>query len=226
MRGARHEGQRTGRRHGRDAPAAVTPDANGRRVILRTDELAVMFSDTAGCPAGNGRLAMLRSVLVLWILVIASAPAAAQVRDLISVNGWRAYIASTPSGGELCGMGTNANANGRFFWIKVQRVRGDLVGFIQVGDRAWSVPRDARGRILVAIDQRSAELRYTGTRRPTMIEASYRGAHANFVNFVRAFAQGQRMRISFPGGSIRPWSADLRGTERVTRAFIACSGRI
>jgi len=155
-----------------------------------------------------------------------AAPASAQqVRDLASINGWRAYVAQTP-GGPLCGMGTSANRMGRFFWIKLERLNGNLHGFIQVGDQSWNVRREARGRIVVAIDGRRAELNYHGTSRPTMIEASYQGAFRNFVNFVEAFAGGLRMQLLFPGEQLAPWSADLRGTRAVTEAFLACARRI
>lgn len=169
---------------------------------------------------------MRKIVLTLAALFGFSAPGYAQVETLVTVNGWRAYSATAASGRQLCGMGTSARRTGRFFWIKAQRLSGSIVGFVQIGDRAWSVPREARGRIVVAIDRRRAELRYTGTRRPTMIEASYRGAYNNFLGFVRAFALGNRMEITFPNGSIRPWGANLGGTERVTRAFLECTARL
>lgn|GEM_PF-3326222 len=85
--------------------------------------------------------------------------------------------------------------------------------------------REASGRIIVAIDRQRAELHYTGTSRPDMIEASCRGAFGNFLN-VRAFALGMRMEVIFPGERADPWSADLRGTRAVTDAFLACARRI
>ena len=155
-----------------------------------------------------------------------AAPAAAQqVRNLASNNGWVAYIAQSNSG-QLCGMGTEANSRGRFFWIKVERLQGNLHGFIQVGDRDWNVRQEATGRIVVGIDAQRAELNYTGTARRDMIEASYRGAFDNFLNFVRAFALGNRMQVSFPGENVQPWGADLRGTRMVTEAFLSCARRI
>ena len=164
--------------------------------------------------------------LALMGLIASVAPSSAQqVRNLAAVNGWTAYVAQS-DGGPLCGMGTNANNMGRFFWIKVERLRGEMHGFIQVGDRSWNVRQQATGRIVVAIDRRSAELNYHGTSRPDMIEASYRGAFENFINFVEAFALGLRMQVSFPGERVEPWSADLRGTRAVTEAFLACARRI
>jgi hypothetical protein len=59
-----------------------------------------------------------------------------------------------------------------------------------------------------------------------MIEASYQGAFNNFINFVEAFAAGLRMQVTFPGETVAPWSADLRGTRAVTEAFLACARRI
>jgi hypothetical protein len=156
---------------------------------------------------------------------IAAPAQAQQVRNLAAVNGWTAYVAQS-DGGPLCGMGTNANAVGRFFWIKVERLRGQLHGFVQVGDRAWNVRQAATGRIVISIDGRRAELNYTGTSRVDMIEASYQGAFSNFINFVEAFAAGLRMSVSFPGERVDPWSADLRGTRAVTEAFLACARRI
>jgi hypothetical protein len=166
-----------------------------------------------------------RLALALVAILAMAAPATAQVRNLASVNGWVAYIAQS-DGGPLCGMGTEANRQGRFFWIKVERLRGNLHGFVQVGDRSWNVRREATGRIVIGIDRQRAELNYTGTSRPDMIEASYSGAFENFVNFVRAFALGNRMQVSFPGESVAPWGADLRGTRAVTEAFLNCARRI
>ncbi len=164
--------------------------------------------------------------LALVAVFLLGTPAGAQqVRDLANVNGWRAYIAQAESG-SLCGMGTNANRVGRFFWIKVERLRGNLHGFIQVGDRSWNVRQGVSGRIVVAIDGSRAELNYIGTTRQDMIEASYQGAFDNFLNFVRAFAAGNRMQVSFPGERVAPWSANLRGTRAVTDAFLACVRRL
>ena len=169
---------------------------------------------------------MRQLLLALVAVMFGTGPASAQqVRNLASVNGWVAYIAST-SNGPVCGMGTDANRMGRFFWIKVERLRGNLHGFIQVGDRAWNVRQGATGRVVVGIDGQRAELAYSGTRRPDMIEASYRGAFNNFLNFVRTFALGMRMQVSFPGENLAPWSADLRGTRAVTEAFLECARRI
>lgn len=170
---------------------------------------------------------MRRLVLALVAVIACALPASAQqVRNLASANGWVAYVAQGNDGGMLCGMGTEANRVGRFFWIKVERLRGNLHGFIQVGDRSWNVRQEARGRIVIAIDRQRAELNYTGTSRPSMIEASYQGAFNNFLNFVRAFAMGLRMQVIFPGENVAPWSADLRGTRAVTEAFLACARRI
>ncbi|MBR0680054.1 hypothetical protein GXW74_06115 [Roseomonas eburnea] len=163
--------------------------------------------------------------MALAALLALAAPASAQVRDIANVNGWRAYVAQSDNG-PLCGMGTDANRVGRFFWIKVERLRGQLHGFVQVGDRSWNVRQEARGRIIIAIDNRRAELNYIGTTRPEMIEASYQGAFNNFINFVEAFAAGYRMQVIFPGERVEPWSADLRGTRAVTEAFLACARRI
>jgi hypothetical protein len=167
-----------------------------------------------------------RLALALAAAIALASPASAQqVRNLAAINGWTAYVAQSDSGA-LCGMGTEANRLGRFFWIKVERLRGELHGFVQVGDRSWNVRQEATGRIIIAIDNRRAELNYTGTNRPDMIEASYQGAFANFLNFVEAFAAGLRMQVLFPGERVEPWSADLRGTRAVTEAFLACARRI
>jgi hypothetical protein len=167
-----------------------------------------------------------RIALALVAAFAIAAPAQAQqVRNLAAVNGWTAYVAQSDSG-PLCGMGTNANTLGRFFWIKVERLRGQLHGFVQVGDNSWNVRQQATGRIVISIDGRRADLNYTGTSRPDMIEASYQGAFNNFINFVEAFAAGLRMQVTFPGETVAPWSADLRGTRAVTEAFLACARRI
>ncbi len=168
---------------------------------------------------------MRRLVLALVATLAMAAPASAQVRNLAAVNGWVAYIAESGNG-QLCGMGTEANSQGRFFWIKLERLSGALHGFVQIGDRSWNVRQAATGRIVIAIDNRRAELNYTGTSRTDMIEGSYRGAFDNFINFVRAFALGNRMQVTFPGENVAPWSADLRGTRSVTNAFLACARRI
>jgi hypothetical protein len=164
--------------------------------------------------------------LALAAFIALAVPARAQdVRNLASVNGWVAYIAQSDNG-QLCGMGTEANSRGRFFWIKLERLSGDLHGFVQIGDRSWNVRDGVTGRIIIGIDRQRAELHYTGTRRPDMIEASYRGAFDNFISFVRAFALGNRMQVTFPGENVEPWGADLRGTRAVTDAFLACARRI
>lgn len=169
---------------------------------------------------------MRRLTLALVAILALVVPAKAQeVRNLASINGWVAYIAQS-NNGPLCGMGTEANSQGRFFWIKVERLGPDLHGFVQVGDRNWNVRDGVTGQIIIGIDRQRAELHYTGTNRPDMIEASYSGAFDNFINFVRAFALGNRMQVIFPGENVEPWGADLRGTRAVTDAFLACARRI
>ena len=180
----------------------------------------------AAAASQEGEFTVRRFILTLGTILALAVPASAQqVRNLAAINGWVAYIAQS-NAGPLCGMGTEANSVGRFFWIKLERLNGDLHGFIQVGDRSWNVRQGATGRIVVGIDRQRAELNYTGTNRPDMIEASYRGAFDNFLNFVEAFAGGYRMQVSFPGENVNPWSADLRGTRAVTEAFLACVRRI
>jgi hypothetical protein len=155
------------------------------------------------------------------LLLALAGPAAAQTRTLIEINGWRVTV-SPSSAGPICSMGTDANTLGRAFWMRVERLRGDLHGYIHVSDESWSVPRDNRGQIVVFLDNRRAELSWTGTSIPTRIEASYLGAWNNFMNFVEAFAAGNTMRVTFPGSRLESWSADLRGTRRVTNTFLDC----
>lgn len=155
------------------------------------------------------------------LLLALAGPAAAQTRTLIEINGWRVTVSPSASG-PICSMGTDANTMGRAFWMRVERLRGDLHGYIHVSDASWSVPRENRGQIVVFIDNRRAELSWTGTSIPTRIEASYLGAWRNFLNFAEAFAGGNTMRVTFPGSRLDSWSADLRGTRRVTNAFMDC----
>lgn len=167
---------------------------------------------------------------LLAALILAGAVPAATAQNTIplaATNGWEAFqVPPNPNGSGLCGMGTNANSRGRFIWIKVERLRGQLHGFVQVGQDNWNVADSVRGRLHVAIDGRVAELHYTGTQRGTTIEASYQGAFNNFINFVESFAAGYRMEIRFPDDDIAPWTADLRGTRAVTNAFVACARRL
>jgi hypothetical protein len=164
----------------------------------------------------------MRAFLAAAALLLALAgPAAAQTRTLVEINGWRATIAATNSG-PVCSMGTDANTMGRAFWMRVERLRGELHGYVHVSDANWSVPRDNRGQIVVFLDSRRAELSWTGTSIPTRIEASYLGAWRNFLNLAEAFAGGNTMRVTFPGSRLESWSADLRGTRRVTNVFLDC----
>ena len=148
-------------------------------------------------------------------------PAAAQTRTLIEINGWRATVTADPSG-PICSMGTDANTLGRQFWMRVERLRGELHGYIHVSDRSWSVARQSQGTLVMFLDNRRAQLNWTGTANPTRVEASYLGLWNNFMNFVEAFAGGMTLRITFPGSNLESWSADLRGTRRVTNVFLDC----
>jgi hypothetical protein len=171
----------------------------------------------------------MRAFLLAALILAGLAPAARAQNTvtLSTVNGWEAYqVPPNPNGSGLCGMGTGANRQGRFIWIKVERLNGRLHGFVQVGQQGWTVASTVRGRLHVVIDGRIAELNYTGTNRGTTVEASYQGAFNNFINFVEGFAAGNRMEIRFPDDDIAPWSADLRGTRAVTNAFVACARRI
>ena len=161
------------------------------------------------------------SALALLLALAAPAAAQAQIRTLLEINGWRVTVAPSASG-PVCSMGTDANTMGRAFWMRVERLRGELHGYIHVSDQSWSVPRENRGQIVVFLDNQRAELSWTGTAFPTRIEASYLGAWNNFLNFVEAFAAGNTMRVTFPGSRLESWSADLRGTRRVTNTFLDC----
>lgn len=208
----------------RPPPKCFTPSRAG---IFRLRDSKVIFSASGRRPAVKEEEPGVRLLALAFIAVLGMAePAAAQqVRNLANINGWRAFVVQS-DGGLLCGMGTDANRLGRFFWIKVERLRGELHGFVQVGDRSWNVRQEARGQFIVAIDSRRAELNYIGTSNPEMIEASYQGAFNNFISFVETFAAGYRMQLLFPGENVAPWSADLRGTRAVTEAFLACARRI
>ena len=155
------------------------------------------------------------------LLLALAGPAAAQTRTLIEINGWRVTVSPSPAG-PICSMGTDANTLGRAFWMRVERLRGDLHGYVHISDRSWSVPRDNRGSLALFIDSRRANLSWTGTSTPTRIEASYLNAWGNFMNFVQAFAGGNTLRITFPNSQLQPWNADLRGTRRVTDVFLNC----
>ncbi len=115
-----------------------------------------------------------------------------------------------------------SDMEGRAFWMRVERLRGELHGYVHVSDVNWSVGREQRGQIVVFLDSRRAELSWTGTSIPTRIEASYLNAWRNFLNLAEAFAGGNTMRVTFPGSRLESWSADLRGTRRVTNVFLDC----
>ena len=142
------------------------------------------------------------ALALVAVIAIAAPASAQQVRNLAAVNGWTAYVAADRWRASSAAWAPTRIALGRFFWIKVERLRGELHGFVQVGDRHWNVRQGATGRIVIAIDGRRAELNYTGTSRPDMIEASYQGAFSNFINFVEAFAAGLRMQVTFPGETV------------------------
>ena len=77
-------------------------------------------------PHDRRRTVMRKLIIILAVLFGMPAPAFAQVETLVSVNGWRAYSATSSSGRQLCGMGTSARRTGRFFWIKAQRLSGNM----------------------------------------------------------------------------------------------------
>ncbi len=163
----------------------------------------------------------LLAALALLLALAAPAAAQAQIRTLVEINGWRVTVAPSASG-PICSMGTDANTMGRAFWMRVERLRGELHGYIHVSDQSWSVPRDSQGRIVVFLDNRRAELNWTGTAFPTRIEASYLGAWNNY-----RLRRGLRRRQHHAGDlprqpARRSWSADLRGTRRVTNTFLDC----
>ncbi|MCS6932058.1 MAG: hypothetical protein NZM27_07605 [Acetobacteraceae bacterium] len=153
---------------------------------------------TTGGP-GNRRL-----LAALALLLALSGPAVAQGRivTLIETNGWRVTVSPSASG-PICSMGTDANTMGRAFWMRVERLRGDLHGYIHVSDQSWSVPRDNRGQIVVFLDNRRAELSWTGTSYPTRIEASYLGAWNNFMTFCRGLRRRQHHARNLPGQPAR-----------------------
>jgi hypothetical protein len=155
------------------------------------------------------------------LLLVLAGQASAQTRTLIEINGWRVTVSPSATG-PICSMGTDANTLGRAFWMRVERLRGDLHGYVHISDRAWNVPRQSRGNLALFIDRRRADLSWTGTSNQTRIEASYLNAWRNFLNFAEAFAGGSTLRITFPGSQLEPWNADLRGTRRVTNVFLDC----
>ena len=158
------------------------------------------------------------------LLVIGTPAGAQQVRDLANVNGWRAYVAQGDGGrcAAWAPMRTASAASSGSRWSACAATCMASSRSVTALERPPGRHRAHRGRDR----RRPAELNYIGTTRQDMIEASYQGAFDNFLNFVRAFAAGNRMQVSFPGERVAPWSANLRGTRAVTDAFLACARRL
>lgn len=129
---------------------------------------------------------------------------------------WEAYVATSPEGTTLCGISQFSEP----YALMLKYQPG--ASFIHLRKSTWNVPRWARMTVSFSIDGRHVWTgRFTGTSDARMIEGDF-NTLAQALDFVRAFAWGQRMAIRFVEGTEAPWVADLTGTLRVSRAFLAC----
>lgn len=129
---------------------------------------------------------------------------------------WEAYVTVGRQGTPMCGISQFAGPYG----LMLKYHTGEA--FLHLSKNSWAVPRSARMRVAFAVDGRPVWTgTFTGTSDPRMIEGGFASGE-EAIAFVRAFAWGQWMTIRFLDGTEAPWGADLTGTLRVSRAFLAC----
>jgi len=159
--------------------------------------------------------------LAAALLMAADPLQASESRTLVRAGPWEAYVVATDAGRPLCGISQFSGPYG--FMIKFNPEND--TAFVHLRKNGWSVPREARMAVEFLVDGRQAWLgTFGGTGKPEMIEGHLFGEQAG--RFVDRFASGQRLVIRFPAGTEAAWDASLKGTMRVTRAFVECMQRV
>ncbi len=161
-----------------------------------------------------------RRATILAGLALGGGPAWAETTVLERAGVWKAYVTVDTSGGTLCGISQFTGPYG--LMIKLNREGA----FIHLRKDSWNVPKSARMTVSFSIDARHVWTgRFSGTRYPDMIEASFRNAEELF-GFLQAFAWGNWLTIRFHDGDEGLWRTGLAGTLRVSRAFLGCAAAL
>lgn len=151
---------------------------------------------------------------VLALQVFAVCPAEGRA-TLERAGPWESYVTVNDRGVALCGISQFSEPYG--FMLKYSL--GEA--YLHLSKTGWNVPASARMSLTFFVDGREVWTgRFSGTDTPRMIEGGFARTD-DAIRFIRTFAWGRRMVIRFNDGTEAPWTADLTGTLRVSRAFLA-----
>lgn len=161
-----------------------------------------------------------RRATILAGLALGGGPAWAGTTVLERAGVWEAYVAVGDRGVPLCGISQFTGPYGLMIKLDAQ------AAYIHLRKHGWNVPAAVRTTVSFAIDGRHVWTgRFSGTRNPAMIEATFRSAE-ELLGFVTSFAWGNWMTIRFHDGDEGQWRTGLTGTLRVSRAFLECAAAL
>ncbi len=154
------------------------------------------------------------------VLALASSTQAGVMQNYARAGVWIASHGLNDSHVAMCTMQTPV-ANG---WLFIKWQRGNAAPFLHFSKPTWRVPYGTAMPIEIQFDGKAP---YAG-------EAHGRAGNGISMNirenisqeFIQRFIDGDWLTVRFPGGTEQPWIADLTGSERIARHFMACVSRI
>jgi hypothetical protein len=158
---------------------------------------------------------------ILTAFVLASATLAAlpvSAQTIAGYGRWEVVAGRTPDDGSpFCAM-TSQTADGRAFHVVWMERDRDLR--LRIRDRSWQIRPGESIPVRIEIDgvhTWTARARPLGAR---LLEILI--ANRDIATWERAWRQGMRMEIVFPGSVEPTWRFGLEGTNRATDAFVRC----
>jgi hypothetical protein len=197
--------------------------ATERRRVRRS---IVFMPDTPRCNgATNGAKDMKHLTrLALAAAMLASASGAyAQTETFARSGAWTAFHGRNNAGSLTCGMSI-VGAEGRIAMIKWQSTDSGL--FVHIGKDGWSIPLGVEMPIEIQFDRMPklegmAASRTDKGQYAKMIEIWIK-KESEIASFMDNFMAADKMYVSFPGGSEKPWVAKMDGSETIGRHFKHC----
>lgn len=159
------------------------------------------------------------SLLAVGLLVagvMASRPADAELRTLLTAGLWTAYGGTTDSQRAVCGIGTTG-ADGRH--IAIEQASGETGIEVILEKPSWVIPDNTQIEIMFQIDSNQGPLsQAVGSGSRIVIRMPFDAS----IGFMRGIRYGRQIKVFFPSGNELPWTGGLKGTSAAIDAFNDC----
>jgi hypothetical protein len=164
----------------------------------------------------------LRYIAFAAALLAGGSGANAQTETYARSGAWTAFHGRNNAGSYTCGMSI-VGGEGRIAMIKWQSSDDGL--FIHIGKDGWSIPLGVEMPIEIQFDNAPklegiAVGRTDKGQYAKLIEVGIKKEEIS--SFMENFMAAEKMYVSFPGGSEKPWAAKMDGSETIGRHFKHC----